>query len=300
MRKSLQKYFFFKFTSISSSQIQNYKDFGYVILPDFVPLYLIHELEIHVSNLIANKDFSEELLTFRTIQQYNAKFLETGRRMHYFLDEYAIDQKKGGLKVPKHLALNKIGHAMHDLDPIFRKFSYRTDYKEILRAIGYKNPLLMQSQYIFKHPKKEGTTRVDPHTDNTYLITSPLSTIGFWIALDHATKENGCLWGVPASHKTKTTLFLKREKDGEGTYYEEKEYPKKNLDINGAIPLEAKKRSLIIFHGDFVHYSHDNYSDESSHAYTMHFVESEGAEWIEDNWLQRPKYFPPSDYYTSD
>jgi phytanoyl-CoA hydroxylase len=42
---------------------------------------------------------------------------------------------------------------------------------------------------------------VDPHTDNTYLITEPrLSTMAIWIALDNATLDNGCLWGVPGSH----------------------------------------------------------------------------------------------------
>ena len=42
---------------------------------------------------------------------------------------------------------------------------------------------------------------MDPHTDNTYLITEPrLSTRAIWLALDNATLDNGCLWGVPGSH----------------------------------------------------------------------------------------------------
>lgn len=57
--------------------------------------------------------------------------------------------------------------------------------------------------YIFKSNKIG--QKVDPHTDNTYLITNPLSTLGIWIAIEDATLENGCLWGVPKSHTTKTT-----------------------------------------------------------------------------------------------
>ena len=39
--------------------------------------------------------------------------------------------------------LNKIGHAMHDLDPIFEKFCYRKLFAEILSKIGYSNPILV-------------------------------------------------------------------------------------------------------------------------------------------------------------
>lgn len=39
--------------------------------------------------------------------------------------------------------------------------------------------------YIFKNPRIGG--EVKPHTDNTYLITNPLSVTGIWIALHDAT-----------------------------------------------------------------------------------------------------------------
>lgn len=43
---------------------------------------------------------------------------------------------------------------------------------------------------------------VVPHQDSTFLYTSPESLVGFWIALDNATIENGCLCIIPGSHKT--------------------------------------------------------------------------------------------------
>lgn len=39
--------------------------------------------------------------------------------------------------------------------------------------------------YIFKNPKIGA--EVVPHTDNSYLITNPLSCMGIWIALHDAT-----------------------------------------------------------------------------------------------------------------
>lgn len=43
---------------------------------------------------------------------------------------------------------------------------------------------------------------VDEHQDSTFLFTEPDSLVGFWIALDDAKIDNGCLWMIPGSHKT--------------------------------------------------------------------------------------------------
>lgn len=36
-----------------------------------------------------------------------------------FFENEAIDKKTGELLVPKEIAFNKVGHAMHDLNPVF-------------------------------------------------------------------------------------------------------------------------------------------------------------------------------------
>lgn len=41
--------------------------------------------------------------------------------------------------------------------------------------------------------------------------------MGIWVALEDATKDNGCMWGVPGSHREKTTKFFKRNEDNSGT-----------------------------------------------------------------------------------
>lgn len=58
---------------------------------------------------------------------------------------------------------------------------------------------------------------MDIHSDNTYLISKPSTTIGVWIAVHDATIENGCLWGVPGSHLTPTTKFFRRNAEGSST-----------------------------------------------------------------------------------
>jgi phytanoyl-CoA hydroxylase len=97
------------------------------------------------------------------------------------------------------------------------------------------------------------------------------------------------MWAVPRSHKTPTTCFLKAEQGRvwfEGTDVN---------DISGAEPIEVNSGSVVIFHGDLVHFSHSNTSDRQRHAYTFHIVESENCFYESDNWLQRKeipfKYF---------
>ena len=40
-----------------------------------------------------------------------------------------------------------------------------------------------------------------PHQDEPYAFTEPASEVAFWMALEDATLDNGCLWVVPGSHK---------------------------------------------------------------------------------------------------
>ena len=55
---------------------------------------------------------------FRTDNQ----FLDSANGISVFLEEKAMGSDNK-LQQAKALAVNKIGHAMHDLDPVFREFS---------------------------------------------------------------------------------------------------------------------------------------------------------------------------------
>jgi phytanoyl-CoA dioxygenase PhyH len=104
------------------------------------------------------------------------------------------------LKYEKEKSINKIGHALHDLDPVFERFSRSQKIKDVATAIGIKNPLLLQSMYIFKQPDIGG--EVTCHQDSTSLYTDPIDIVGLWFALEDATIENGCLWAIPGGHRS--------------------------------------------------------------------------------------------------
>jgi phytanoyl-CoA hydroxylase len=68
-----------------------------------------------------------------------------------FYETDALDPKTGELIVDKSVAFNKMGHNMHELDPIFEQFSFgRVVRKMLFDCMGFVDPKIVQSMYIFK------------------------------------------------------------------------------------------------------------------------------------------------------
>ena len=62
-------------------------------------------------------------------------FLSSGDKIAYFFESGASNED-GQLEVAPEYCLNKIGHAMHDLHPVFSKFSRDPRLEEISQEIG--------------------------------------------------------------------------------------------------------------------------------------------------------------------
>ncbi|KAL7074482.1 hypothetical protein ACQ4LE_006681 [Meloidogyne hapla] len=220
-------------------------------------------------------------------------FLDSVDKISFFYEEGAIDENNGKLIVEKEKALNKVGHALHWINPIFRHFTFHERIKKIIKILSIqKSPKIAQSMYIFKQPKIGGN--VNEHVDSTFLHTkNPEGLIGIWIALDNAKIENGCLYFVPKSHKdfvdqTKNYKFVRNQENidkNEGPFLE---FIGEKTQINAKyIPIECESGSLLLIHGNVLHKSEKNTSNSQRHVYAFHLIDlDENDKWKNTNWLQ--------------
>src|SRR5207237_10401409 len=112
---------------------------------------------------------------------------------------------------------NTLGHALHDLDPVFARCSRTPELQQLVAELGYAQPLLVQSMYIFKQPGIGG--EVTCHQDSTFLYTEPPTVAGLWFALEDATEANGCLWALAGGHKLGLKSRFVRAPGG-GTHFD--------------------------------------------------------------------------------
>ena len=274
-------------TFLTEQQISSFRKDGFLVVPDFVPAERCLALREHAMRLAKKHVPSPEQETIFTAdgQPQHASddyFLSSGEQIRCFFEKDAFDEK-GRLRNEAHLSLNKLGHAMHDLDPVFDSFSRTPELAAVAHDIGLTDPLLLQSMYIFKQAHIGG--EVTCHTDHTYLWTEPRSVVGFWFAIDDATRENGCMWAVPGGHRL-PVRSRSRLNDSRTTtvtdVLDPEPYPLDNL-----VCLEAKRGTLVLLDGAVPHLSAANTSDKPRHAYTIHAIDG-ATRYLDDNWLQRP------------
>ena len=273
---------------MTSAELDQYERDGFLVLEDFVSRDACDALRAHATKLVRDFDPSGIVSVFSTRQQTRTSddyFLESGDKIRFFFEENAFNGD-GTLKQSKEQSINKIGHALHDLDPVFDQFSRTTEIKQLVSDLGVDNPLLLQSMYIFKQPRIGG--EVTCHQDATFLFVEPLRMVGLWFALEDAGVENGCLWAIPGGHKLGLkSRFMRAE--GGGMRFEildDSPWAEENLQ-----PLEVEQGTLIVLHPLLPHLSRQNRSAKSRHAYTLHVIDS-SVNYPKENWLQRSAEMP--------
>jgi phytanoyl-CoA hydroxylase len=278
---------------LTDEQIADYERDGFLVIPDFVSSGACSNLRAAAINIVNDFVPSERHTVFTTNEQErasNGEFLASGAGVWCFFEEEAFGPD-GELRQAKELSINKIGHAMHDLDPEFERFSYNPRLAAVARDIGLRNALALQSMYIFKQPNIGG--EVGCHQDATFLYTEPMTVTGFWFAIEDATLDNGCLWAAPGGHRTSLRKQFQRAgaTDNDGTTFavlDAGPLPSAPVDL---VPLEVTAGTLVVLHGLLPHWSDVNRSATSRHAFSLHCI-SAAADYPAWNWLQRPAEQP--------
>jgi phytanoyl-CoA hydroxylase len=262
---------------------------GFVVLPEFAPPAAVAALRARAAEIVAAFDPAESTAIFTTRDESaksDAYFLTSGDKIRCFFEEEAFGAS-GALRQPKELSINKIGHAMHDLDPVFERFSRDPRLHDLALELGIAEPRVYQSMYIFKQPRIGGEVRW--HQDATYFLTEPVSVTTLWFALERADVSNGCLWVQRGGQRGPLRERFVAAAAGSRL---ERLAPTPWPSDAQAEPVEVEAGTLVVLHGLLPHYSAPNRSPASRHAYTLHFVDGR-ARYSARNWLQRSASFPP-------
>lgn len=273
---------------------------GYVVLEDFLRPAECDELLKAGLELTQNIPETDKA-TFSSTEQKQGKlnydyFLQSNDKICYFFEEGALGPG-GELKVDHSVSLNKVGHALHLLHPIFRCYTYSDRVKTVCRELGMKEPAVVQSMYIYKNPGI-GSEAAE-HQDATYLQTEPIPPIGFWIALEDATIANGCLWMARGSHKSGVHRKWYRNPDVNSKEIMVYDKPAAVYPQSSFTPVPVSRGTCILIHGHVVHKSAPNKSDKSRHAYTFHIIEKHENKYLDDNWLLEGENAPFVNLYTT-
>lgn len=273
---------------ISPPQLERYQRDGFLLLEGFATDEECDALRARAEEMVQAFEPADVVSIFTTHEQSRVAdqyFMASGDKIRFFFEENVF-LPGGALKQAKERSINKIGHALHDLDPVFDSFSRGRKVKDLAAAIGFADSYLVQSMYIFKQPNIGG--EVACHQDSTFIYTEPIDIAGLWFALEDATVENGCLWAIPGGHKRGLKSRWVRSPEGpmEFRVYDKEPWPEHEL-----VPLEVTKGSLILLNGLLPHRSFENRSPRSRHAYTLHLIHAD-AKYAAENWLQRSANCP--------
>lgn len=268
---------------LSSDQVALYAHEGYLVLPGFKTEAELAAARARARALVEafEPDASTGVFSTRDPSRTaDSALIASADQVHCFFEEEAFDDA-GRLVVPKARAINKIGHALHDRDAVFDRFSHGEALAALAVQLGLAEPQVWQSQLIFKQPAIGGEVRW--HQDATYFLTDPFSVTTFWFALEDAALDNGCLWVEPCGHRGPLRERFVREGDRlRLETLDRTPWP----DSGRAVPLPCEAGTLIVFHGLLPHYSAPNRSARSRMAYTLHVTDGR-TRYAAGNWLQR-------------
>ncbi|KAG8213820.1 hypothetical protein J3R82DRAFT_10535 [Butyriboletus roseoflavus] len=134
---------------------------GYICIPNFLSQDQVSSLLQRSKELLADFSLEDHPLTKFTTSDKNHVgddyFLKSGDKIRYFLEEEAVNEN-GQLTKDKTKAVNKIGHALHVLDPVFRSVTLENDkLKAVVKDLKFHHdPVALQSMIIFKQPEIGG------------------------------------------------------------------------------------------------------------------------------------------------
>ena len=136
----------------------------------------------------------------------------------------------------------------------------------------------MEPVHVNLLAKPRGLPATRPHQDAYIFSMWPSESIMFWVALDPADEDNGCLRYVPGTH-----WHGYRPHDLSAPVHRMLDYS--NRDRDHEVPVPVAAGDVVAHHSFTVHLSGPNRTDRSRRALAIPFVRSDAQQLSRDEWL---------------
>jgi phytanoyl-CoA hydroxylase len=146
-------------------------------------------------------------------------------------------------------------------EPRLHALAHHPALLDVVTRIMGEPPLLFQDMALLKPPR---FGREKPwHQDHAY-FNLPLQTVvaGVWIALDHATTENGCMIILPGSHRQGPVVHFKRR---------DWQICDTHVNNTGALAVPLEPGGCLLFHSLIHHGTPTNGSPLRRRAVQFHY-----------------------------
>ena len=134
--------------------------------------------------------------------------------------------------------------------------------KEMLAMARYflDNDIIVKFNSVFVKPAKTGSA-TPWHQDNGLWRDGETEPFNAWMALDPATRENGCMQFVPGSHKGEIVQHVMYEDSIHGEL--PRDLVKTRIEQCGTEHIELNPGDVVCWHSSLWHYSPPNPSPNS-------------------------------------
>lgn len=158
-----------------------------------------------------------------------------------------------------------------DTSPALLRAAMLERLHAVLDALIGQGRVLMQEMALVKPPKVSGDKPW--HQDAAYFRgNDPNLMFGVWIALDPATRDNGCMEVIPGSHLRGPAPHVPAEDINLCTIRPDL------LRMTDRVALPMETGDALIFHSLIHHYTAANRSDQRRRALQFHYHQL-GLEW---------------------
>lgn len=251
-------------TQLSDKQWQAFQEQGYLILKNLLEPATVSDLQSRIDDIMLGKarvDYSKMLMQ-----------LDSSTGNYKDLGEQSKGHKGSTLNYRKIQDL--------EYDPLFLELMRHPVFEDLCKRTHGEADISCFRAMFMNKPAKRGTF-LPWHQDRwSYLDKDPELTV--WVALDPATKENGCVQIMPNTH----TVGVINPEHSSGFLSDE--LANTWIKQDEVIFLELNPGDVALLHNKLLHASDINQSVQSRRAFSICYMD---AATIDKNGQDYPVIF---------